>query len=162
FLSEGHGFDTSKAATKQFRDWARRRYLNDEVTLRASWFDGQVNFDTIQVPEFDPVGQDGERFIRSSRKQRRYVDYHLFLSDATCHRITELAYQAKAAGEGRLLVGVSYGYTFEWTHPASGHLALGKLLRTEEIDFIAGPPSYRNRQPGGSAPFPCPIDSFAL
>jgi hypothetical protein len=61
-----------------------------------------------------------------------------------------------------LLVGVSYGYTFEWSHPGSGHLALGKLLRTEEVDYIAGPPSYRNRQPGGTAPFPCPIDSFAL
>jgi hypothetical protein len=41
-------------------------------------------------------------------------------------------------------------------------LSLGKLLRTPEIDFIAGPPSYRNREPGGSAPFPCPIDSFSL
>jgi len=162
FLSAGHGFDTSKAAVSEFREWARRRYSNDVVTLRASWFDGSVSFETVDIPPFDPEGSDGERFIRSSRKQRRYVDYHLFLSDVTVNRIGELAYTAKSASEGTLLVGVSYGYTFEWSHPASGHLALGKLLRIEEVDFIGGPPSYRDRQPSGSAPFPVPIDSFAL
>lgn len=162
FFSEGHGYDTSKAAQKKFRDWARTRYGNDEVTLRASWFDGSVRFDTLAIPPFDPEGPDGEKFIRSSRKQRRYVDYHLFLSDATVGRIGDLAYAAKAASEGNFLIGVSYGYTFEWSHPDSGHLSLGKLLRTPEIDFIAGPPSYRTREPGGSAAFPAPIDSFAL
>jgi hypothetical protein len=68
----------------------------------------------------------------------------------------------KVASEGYFLVGVSYGYTFEWSHPASGHLGLGKLLRTPEVDIIAGPPSYRDREPGGTASFPTPIDSFAL
>jgi hypothetical protein len=162
FQPADHGFDNSTAATKQFQAWARRRYLNDEVTLRASWFDGGARFDSISVPPFNPTGLNGDHFIRSSRKQRRYVDYHLFLSDETVLRISDLAYSAKKASEGMLLVGVSYGYTFEWSHPASGHLALGKLLRTDEIDFIAGPPSYRNRGTSGSAPFPCPIDSFAL
>jgi hypothetical protein len=162
FLPEGTGYDTSRAAHNKFRDWARTRYLNDEVTLRASWFDGSVRFDNLQIPEYQPEGTEGEKFVRSSRKQRRYVDYHLFLSDATVQRIGDLAYAAKAASDGNFLVGVSYGYTFEWSHPASGHLALGKLLRTEEVDFVAGPPSYRNREPGGTAPFPGPIDSFAL
>jgi hypothetical protein len=162
FFPEDHGFDCSQAATHEFREWARHRYLNDEVTLRASWFDGNIEFETMQVPEFNPQGVEYDRFIRSSRKQRRYVDYHLFLGDSTVRRISELAYAAKSAAEGMLLVGVSYGYTFEWSHPASGHLALGKLLRTEEVDFIGGPPSYRNRQPSGTAAFPCPIDSFAL
>lgn len=162
FLSHDAGYDTSNAARLKFRDWARTRYLNDEVTLRASWFDGNVRFDNIVVPEFRPEGEEGERFVRSSRKQRRYVDYHLFLSDATVNCISELAYAVKRASEGWFLCGVSYGYTFEWSHPSSGHLSLGKLLRCAEIDFIAGPPSYRSREPGGTAPFPCPIDSFAL
>ncbi|MDR3688555.1 MAG: hypothetical protein P4L46_04190 [Fimbriimonas sp.] len=162
FFSEGLGYDNSKAAQAKFRDWARTRYNNDEVTLRASWFDGSARFDNIQIPEYRQSGTDDEKFIRSSRKHRRYVDYHLFLSDATVHRIGDLAYTAKAASDGYFLLGASYGYTFEWSHPSSGHLSLGKLLRTPEIDFIAGPPSYRERDPGGSAAFPCPIDSFAL
>ena len=68
----------------------------------------------------------------------------------------------KSASEGNLLVAASYGYTFEWAHPASGHLSLGKLLRTREVDIIAGPPSYKDRDLGGTAAFPGPIDSFAL
>lgn len=162
FLPSGNGYDTSKAALRAFRAWTRTRYVDDEVTLRASWFDGAARFDTLTIPQYNPEGTDGERFIRASRKQRQYVDYHLFLSDATVSRIADLAYAAKAASEGYFLLGVSYGYTFEWSHPDSGHLSLGKLLRTPEIDFIAGPPSYRTREPGGSAPFPGPIDSFAL
>jgi hypothetical protein len=162
FFAEGAGYDDSRAANVKFREWARTRYRNDEVTLRASWFDGSARFETIRVPEYRPEGDEGERFIRASRRQRRYVDYHLFLSDATVQRIADLAYAAKEASDGYYLIGASYGYTFEWSHPSSGHLSLGKLLRTPEIDFIAGPPSYRSRQPGGAGAFPGPIDSFAL
>lgn len=162
FVPVDGGYDDSNAARVKFKDWVRTRYSDDEVALRASWFDGAVRFDNVQIPTFQPEGAEGDRFVRSSRKQRRYVDYHLFLSDMTVDRIAELAYTTKEASEGYFLAGASYGYTFEWAHPSSGHLALGKLLRTPEIDFIAGPPSYKNREPGGTAPFPSPIDSFAL
>ncbi|MBS1705496.1 MAG: hypothetical protein JST40_06450 [Armatimonadetes bacterium] len=160
FYAAGSGYDNSEAATKKFRDWLRVRYRNDIVALRASWFDGRAKFETLLVPPFET--ERTEDFIRNGRKARRWVDYHLFLSDMACERIQSLAYVAKKASEGRYLVGVSYGYTFEWNHAASGHLSLGKLLRTPELDIIAGPPSYRNREPGGSCSFPCPIDSFAL
>lgn len=162
FVSSDMGYDDSQAAKIKFRDWARARYVDDEVAIRASWFDGSVSFDNIEVPPYQPEGSEGDRFVRSSRKQRRYVDYHLFLSDMTHDRIADLAHGVKEASDGYFLVGVSYGYTFEWSHPQSGHLSLGKLLRTPEIDFIAGPPSYRGREAGGTAPFPCPIDSLAL
>jgi hypothetical protein len=162
FFAEGWGYDTSIAAHEKFRGWLRTRYREDLVALRAAWFDGQVQFQTLGVPEFDPDVRAGEEFVRTGRKARKWVDYHLFLSDVTVERIASLAYAAKRASEGWFLVGVSYGYTFEWSHPASGHLSLGKLLRTPAIDFIAGPPSYKSREPGGTAPFPGPIDSFAL
>jgi len=162
FMADGWGYDTSDAAKLKFREWARVRYLDDDVMLRASWFDGRVRFQDLTIPFYQPEGEEGDKFIRSSRKQRRYVDYHLFLSDSTVARIGELAYAAKEASEGWFLVGASYGYTFEWSHPGSGHLSLGKLLRTPELDFVAGPPSYKSREPGGTAPFPGPIDSFAL
>lgn len=161
FMPEGTGYDNSPAATVAFRDWLKTRYVNDLVAFRAAWFDGSVSFASVSIPEYRPPTEN-EMFIRLNRRERRWVDYHLFLSDATFSRISDLAYAAKSASEGRLLVGVNYGYTFEWSHPASGHLSLGKLLRSREIDFIAGPPSYRSREPGGAAPFPCPIDSLTL
>ncbi|MGH2639056.1 MAG: hypothetical protein ACRDF4_07230, partial [Rhabdochlamydiaceae bacterium] len=156
------GYDMSPAAAKGFRKWSKSRYSNDIVTLRAAWFDGTATFDSLTIPVFEPEGSEGERFVRSGRKQRKFVDYHLFLSDATVQRIRSLAAAVKRASEGWFLVGVSYGFTFEWSHPSSGHLALGKLLRSPEIDFISGSPSYRDRSPGGTATFPLPIDSIAL
>jgi hypothetical protein len=162
FFPADSGYDTSEAAREKFRQWARTRYQGDEVALRANWFDGGINFNNIEIPLESPHAPEGEQFVRSSRKQRRYVDYHLFLSDETVSRITDLAYAVKEASDGTLIVGASYGYTFEWSHPASGHLSLGKLLRAQEVDYISGPPSYKNREPGGTAPFPGPIDSFAL
>lgn len=162
FYAENDGYDTSIAAHEKFRNWIQIRYQEDVIALRAAWFDGQIQFQTVSIPEYQPEAHKGEQFVRTSRKARKWVDYHLFLSDAMVDRIGKLAYTVKKASNGYLLTGASYGYTFEWSHPANGHLSLGKLLRTPEIDFIAGPPSYKNRNPGESAPFPCPIDSFAL
>jgi hypothetical protein len=162
FQNAEWGYDTSSSGEKAFRDWCRFRYGNNQVALQAAWFDGRVRFETVKVPDYSEYPLSGEGFLRAQRKERRWVDYHLYLSDATVARIQRLAHEVKRSSEGRLLVGVSYGYTFEFSHPASAHLSLGKLLRTREVDFIGGPPSYRDRRMGGTAAFPCPIDSFAL
>lgn len=163
FFAAGAGYDTSPAALEKFRDWVKLRYRDDIVALRAAWFDGSVQFGTIAIPPFEKMtGVAHEQFVRTGRKARRWVDFHLFLSDSAVERIGKLAHAAKKASEGYFIVCVDYGYTFEWSHPANGHLSLGKLLRNPEVDIVAGPPSYRNREPGGSAPFPCPIDSIAL
>jgi hypothetical protein len=164
YYPEADGYDVSKAAVTKFRDWARARYRNDVVSLRAAWFDGGVNFDTLRVPEQprEDEAEKEDKFVRANRKERKWVDYHLMLSDQTEALIGDLAYTVKEASDGYFLVGTNYGYTFEWQHPASGHLGLGKLLRCPEIDFVAGPPSYKNREPGGAASFPGPIDSFPL
>ena len=162
FFADGWGYDTSQAAEKAFQEWAMFRYNGDRVALQASWFDGDIQFDRLEIPDYNEKPLSGSGFLRGQRKERRWVDYHLFLSDSMVERIHALAYEVKKASEGRMLVGASYGYTFEWSHPASGHLSLGKLLRTREIDIIAGPPSYRDRDLGGTSAFPGPIDSFAL
>ncbi|MCH7903133.1 MAG: hypothetical protein IH944_01045 [Armatimonadetes bacterium] len=161
YHSDSSAYDNSPAANKEFQIWLRHRYSDDVVSLRAAWYDGSIEFSSAAVPEHTEA-RAGEEFVRTGRKARRWVDYHLFLSDITFDRIAELAHIIKLASDGRFMVGVSYGYTFEWSHPASGHLSLGKLLRCREIDYVAGPPSYRGRSPSGSAAFPGPIDSFAL
>nr|MBA3725871.1 hypothetical protein [Armatimonadota bacterium] len=162
FFAEGWGYDTSAAAEKAFRDWATFRYGGDRVALQSAWFNGDARFETLKIPSYNDYPLSSEGFLRARRKERIWVDYHLFMSDAIVERIQSLAWQVKEASEGRLLVAASYGYTFEWSHPASGHLSLGKLLRSPEIDIIAGPPSYKDRSLGGTAGFPGPIDSFAL
>ncbi|MBL8047697.1 MAG: hypothetical protein JNJ45_03345 [Chthonomonas sp.] len=154
--------DTSLASLEKFREWLRMRYRNDLVAMRASWFDGSAEFDTVSIPVNGKASHQGEEFVRTDRRARRHVDYNLFLSDVVVERISKLAYLVKETTEGNFLVGVNYGFTFERSRPGNGHLALGKLLRTPEIDLLTGPPSYRSREAGGVAAFPGPLDSVAL
>ncbi len=161
-IPKNQGFDISPSSKKKFREWVRERYQGDEVLLRASWFDGSASFETIRIPDFDSDGRKDPRLIRLDRRERAIVDYNLFLSDLTVHRIADLAYATKEASGGRLLVGVRYGQMLESTHPTSGQLALGKVLRTPEIDYIAAPPSYKDRTPGGVASPATVIDSIHI
>ncbi len=155
------GYDDSPAAQEAFRRWVKDRYYGDIVALRASWHDGTLDFSDLRVPKY---GEriDSDQTLLTERKERRWVDYHEFLSDAYVERIGKLARVVKETSKGALLVGCSYGYTFEFSHPHSGHLSLARLLKCPDVDLIAGPPTYSARLPGGAAPFPAPIDSVGL
>ncbi len=161
FNGPDDGYDTSPAALTAFREWVRTRYFGDEVALRASWHDGSASFDTLKIPDYLPP-QGIQAAILTERRERRNVDYHDFLSDAYVERVGSLARVVKEAAKGAVLVACSYGYTFEFSHPHSGHLSLARLLKCPDIDLIAGPPSYSSRLPGGACPFAGPIDSIAL
>ncbi len=158
---EGAAFDRSPAATEGFRKWLSDRYSRDVVSLRASWFDGAVDFEGAEIPPEEGLS-DEAGFVRTQRKSRRWVDYNLFLSDVTSQRVAGLCYTVNSRSEGRLMAGTDYGWTMEWSHPTSGHLALGKLLRCPDVDFLSGPPSEESRGPGGIGAFPTPIDSCTL
>lgn len=160
-IPEKASLDISQASKRKFREWIKERYQNDVVLLRASWFDGTADFDTIRIPDLERKPNE-DRMVRSQRRERSVVDYCLFLSDQTVTVISNLAFAVKEASKGRFIVGVHYGEMLEDVNPTSGHLALGKILRTPEIDFVTSAPSYRDRNPGGTAAFSIPIDSFAL
>ncbi|HLO99828.1 MAG TPA: hypothetical protein VK171_14635, partial [Fimbriimonas sp.] len=154
-------FDISKASKARFREWVSDRYQRDEVLLRASWFDGEITFDSVRIPEPDK-NKSNSHLVRFNRRERSQVDYYLFLSDVTANRISDLAYAVKEASGGRLLIGVRYGSSFRDLRPDSGQLSLGKILRSPEIDFIAATPCVEDRGTGGVASYDAPVDSFGL
>ncbi|NUL82198.1 MAG: hypothetical protein HUU60_05670 [Armatimonadetes bacterium] len=162
FYSEDGGYDASGAALIRFRQWARKRYGDDVVRLRAAWHDGSVTFNTVGIPPYKSGFQSTEPHLYESRRERRWIDYHMFLSEATATRITALAAVLRKASRNRCAIGASYGYSFEFGHPHSGHLALHVLLNSPDIEIISAPPSYKDRQPTGAAPSPVPVDSVAL
>jgi len=161
FRSDQEGYDTSPAALDSFRAWVKDRYFGDIVALRASWFDGDAEFNRLQIPDFRERTPENVTLL-TERKERPWVDYHDFLSDATVQRIGALARVVKETTKGAALVACNYGYTFEFAHPYSGHLSLARLLKCPDVDIVCGPPSYRTRLPGGAAPFPGPIDAVPL
>jgi hypothetical protein len=162
FLPESGGYDTSEAAQQAFRDWLRRHFRNDTVSLRASWFSGEVSFSNASIPPFVPNAPLTKRQLYDPRRDGRWIDYHQFISDAMARRILSLARAVKEACHRRCLVGASYGYMLEWRHPYSGHLALNTLLQSDDIDFLSAPITYADRLPGGTGACPLPVESVHL
>lgn len=155
------GYDRSFANREAFREWLRAKYKNREAALRAAWFDGQVQFYTAEIPPL-PTTPRPEIAFFEPRRERRWIDFLEFTSEITADRLIALSKVVKRATDNRALVSVCYGYTFEFGHTFSGHLALGRLLAAPTIDLVAGPPSYRDRLPGEAGSFPAPVDSMAV
>jgi hypothetical protein len=154
------GYDRSYANREAFRSWLRRKYKN-EVALRAAWSDGAVQFYTAEIPPM-PAQPRPESAFFEPRRERRWIDFMEYTSEMMAERLISLSKVVKEATHHRALVSVCYGYTFEFGHTFSGHLALSRLLSCSTIDIVAGPPSYRDRLPGGAGTFPGPVDSFAI
>ncbi len=156
-----NGFDRSLANREAFREWLRAKYKNSVVALRAAWYDGEVQFHTAEIPPM-PAAPRPELTFFEPRKERRWIDFLEYTSDVTADRLIALSKVVKRASNDRALVSVCYGYTFEFTHTFSGHLALARVLAAPTIDIVAGPPSYRDRQPGEAGSLPAPVDSMML
>ena len=161
FQPVSQGYDRCTANRDCFREWLKQKYRNNPILLRAAWYDGDIQFSTAEIPQ--PQGKPApHRAFYESRRERATVDFNEYTSEITAKRLIALATAVKRAAEHRALVSVCYGYTFEFGHTFSGHLALSLIEQSKAIDLICGPPSYRDRTPGGAASMPAPIDSPAL
>lgn len=156
---KGVGYDLSDASVSAFRAWLRARYKNATVALRAAWHDGGVTFETAQIPSW-PVPAGLGIFL--GPKERRWQDFHQFMSERVAEVIGRLGKAVKEASGGRSAVAVSCGYTLELPRTNSGHLALGDVLASPYVDILTAPFSYSGRVPGGSAPLPLPVESVVL
>jgi len=152
------GYDYSFANREAFRAWLKAKYKNSEPSLRAAWYDGQVQFYTVEIPPM-PTATQGDNTFFEIRKEKRWVDFLEYTSDITAERLISLSKVVKQASEETCLVSVCYGYTWEFNHTFSGHLALGKILAAPSIDIISGPLSYKDRFVGGAGSVPIPMDS---
>lgn len=152
------GYDYSFANREAFRNWLRAKYKNSEPSLRAAWYDGQVQFYTVEIPPMPATSQNDKTFFEI-RKERRWVDFLEYTSDITAERLISLSKVVKQASEDSCLASVCYGYTWEFNHTFSGHLALGRILASPSIDIISGPLSYKDRFMGGAGSVPIPMDS---
>jgi hypothetical protein len=161
FQPADQGFDRSMANRDAFRDWLREKYQHDLVGLRAAWYDGDVQFHTAEIPTL-PAKPNPQRAFYETRRERSQIDFNEFTSESTARLLISLARTVKKATANNALVSLCYGYTFEFGHGYSGHLALDLLLADRHIDLVCGPPSYRDRKPGGAASIPAPADSVAL
>lgn len=99
--------------------------------------------------------------------QKRLIQFWRFQQEAMVEPLEEFARIIKEETDGRKLVVLFYGYTFELSAlpggPAvSGHLALERLLKCPHVDVLCSPISYFDRQAGGAGGFMVPVDSVQL
>src|SRR5207302_4134678 len=123
--------------------------------------DADVQFHTVEIPDSNRAPRADVTFFEP-RKERNRIDFLEYMSDITAERLIALSEVVKRASNQNALVSVCYGYTFEFDHTFSGHLALDRILSATTIDIVSGPPSYKDRLPGQAGSFPGPVDSLGI
>lgn len=159
------GYDVSEPNVTAFQHWLHAKY-QAHYALRTAWHDAAVTWETAGIPEWQgpsPSIKKTDTPLYATRREGRWPDYAQFSSELAAGVIAALAAAIKTLSSGRMLVAASYGYTLEFAgRNDSGHLALGMLLDSPDIDIVAGPNSYAGRGAGSAAGFPAPVDSVAL
>lgn len=86
-----------------------------------------------------------------------------YVSETVAEAIEFFTEIVKECTGRRLVAGCFYGYTLEVTDNCSGHHAMEKLLRSDNVDFFCSPASYMGlRQPGKDWASMTALDSVRL
>jgi hypothetical protein len=165
FNDANTGYDLSKPNKLFFQSWLHEQYQS-VYALRAAWFNGSAEFETAEIPKWPGAPNSRKReevVLYNQPRERRFVDYNSYTSDVMAHAICGVAKAVKWLSSNQLLVGTSYGYTFEFgTRNDSGHQSLNRVLGSNDIDVIAGPNTYSTRGAGAAGAFGSPVDSARL
>ncbi len=147
-----------------FRDFLREKYTNEEG-LRHGWHDPDITFNSVHVPSARDRTRSTAGSFRDPVIEQKTIDFDDYQSAAVADTVALMCKAIKEVAPHKLAVAF-YGYHFEVVGPrglqSSGHLGLGRLLRSRDVDVIASPISYVDRQPGGAGCFMGPIDSVLL
>lgn len=152
---------------KGWMNWLKIKYKTESV-LQKAWQEQSVSFKNLQLPSHQEMVLFQLGAFRNPKAQRKVIDFLEFYQETVADTIEHFARVIKEETGDRKLVAVFYGYLFHFAinlptgAGATGHLALGRLLKSPDIDIIAAPMLYGDRQPGGSAPFMVPVDSVQL
>jgi len=150
---------------RAFRRYVAVKYPTPAQLSRA-WGRQVSSFDEVTVPSFDErlSGRLGEFFHPALDHYQ--IDFFNFMNDAMVDAIAPIAATIKQACGRRKPVMFFYGYLYELAEcPAganhSGHLRMDRILRNPDIDMLASPISYFDREPGGAGHFMVSVDSVA-
>ncbi len=150
--------DYSPAAQAAFQRWLRRQHPTD-ARLQKAWNRPEISFDTVPIPSQEALQATGWGLFRDPVRDRPVLDYVRFLNESIAETVAHFARVVKQETQGRALVGIPYGHTFELD---AGHHALASLLKCPDIDLLHLSFSRFEYNIGQPAHFPGPVDSVAL
>ncbi len=167
--------DYSAPMQAHFRAWLRRQYGGDPAALRDAWQDGTAGFEQAAVPPASAQWHACHWTFRDPRREQPVIDYYRCLAELCAELIDEFCRRLKQVVGDQSLTGAFYGYLLElaWnagffaegpdspysTYQRSGHLGLGRVLRSPHVDFLVSPYSYGFRGLGGHGPAMLPGES---
>jgi len=151
--------DYSEHGQHYFRQWVREKYQTEDK-LSAAW-GGKIDFDSVAIPSAERRARSGDaKGLRRVPEEQDVIDHQLSLSDMNADFLLALAATAKEASDHQVLVGTFYGYTltarehskFMGQYGAGGfqggHHAIGKVLRSPNLDVMGSPFNYCDRSLG--------------
>jgi len=155
------GFE--KPLKKGFAKWVQNKYKKIN-NLRTAWNNDKITFDKISLPTADQRSHSTDVFFRDPRKDKFVIDFYEYKNSLVADTINFFAEIIKKETNRKKVCITFYGYTFELAAlphgpQISGHLAMKKLLKSDNIDIICSPISYSNRRPDGLGAFMCAVDS---
>lgn len=144
--------DYSPVAQAGFRRWLQNKYKT-VAELRRAWGDPKVTFENATPPnEVDRYTTTHGIFFDPAIS-RRVPDFFTYFNDTVAETLLDNARWAKELTNRKKIVGAFYGYLFcnfpNLSVVHSGHLGLEKVFSSPDVDFIASPYTYDNKQIGG-------------
>jgi hypothetical protein len=150
--NENEWVDYSPVNARAFRRWLQTKYGTDE-RLKSAWADPAATLATAAVPAKTQRAASHLGWLRDPAREQAAIDYYLYNADLVAETIGYFAKAVKDLTQREKIVGVFYGYLLqlcgEQRQQNVGHLALGRVLASPDVDFLCSPTSYAFRQLGG-------------
>ncbi|MBZ5499416.1 MAG: beta-galactosidase [Acidobacteriia bacterium] len=144
--------DYCPPAQALFRIWLKNKYGSVDQ-LRRAWGNPQVSFETATPPNEVERYSSNHGIFFDPAISRRVPDYFSFFNDMVSDTLLENARWVKEITHRKKIVGAFYGYLWcnfpNLSVVHSGHLGFAKVLDSVDVDFIASPYTYDNKQIGG-------------
>jgi hypothetical protein len=144
--------DYSPVAREAFKEWLRNKY-GRVGELRKAWNDPEVTFETATPPGEVERYTSTHGIFFDPAEGMRVPDYFSFFNDITADVLLENCKWVKELTGDKKIVGVFYGYLWcnfpNLSVNHTGHLGLQRVFDSDDIDFIASPYTYDNKQIGG-------------
>lgn len=144
--------DYSPVAREAFRQWLRNKY-GRVGALRKAWNNSEVTFETAEPPGEVARYTSTHGIFFDPAQGMAVPDYFSFFNDITADALLENCKWVKELTGRRKIVGVFYGYLWcnfpNLSVNHTGHLGLRRVFDSDDIDFLASPYTYDNKQIGG-------------
>lgn len=141
--------DMSEPMRQQFIIYLKNKYGNDIARLRNAWKNSELTFESVQAPGLMQRLTLDAGAWRDPLKSRAVMDYFECHNQVVADMIDHYCRIVKEESGGKLLTMVFYGYTQDvnWALE-NDHRAIGRLLRSENVDMYSSPHTYYRRDLG--------------